>query len=97
LFADKKVYTSLKQIKDENIEDRIFDQPYKIVSEAAGTDQSHQFQGTFESGAQYHYFMEPFTCICIPTDQGLDVHCSTQWMDVTQIAISEALNISESA
>lgn len=44
---------------------------------------------------QYHFTMEPQTCITRPAEDGLDIITSTQWIDGSQIAISEALNIDE--
>lgn len=52
--------------------------------------------GNFEIGSQYHYTMETQSTICVPTeDGGIDVHCSTQWADLTQVAVAQMLNISQ--
>lgn len=52
--------------------------------------------GRFEIAGQYHYTMETQSTICRPNAEhstSLDVYCSTQWMDNTQIAIAEMLAI----
>lgn len=49
--------------------------------------------GHFELGLQYHFTMETQSCLCIPSDEGLDVYSATQWLDHVQTAISESLNM----
>lgn len=58
--------------------------------------QSKHIQGNFDIGGQYHYTMEPQTCVCIPTEDGMDVYSASQWMALTQCAISNALNMTSS-
>lgn len=58
-----------------------------------GTNPVKKITGSFEVGSQYHLTMEPHTTICIPSEHGLDVYTATQWLDFSQVAIAEALNI----
>lgn len=48
-------------------------------------------------GAQYHYSMETQTAVCIPAEDGIDVHSATQWSDSVQEIISAALKIPSNA
>ncbi|XP_046687734.1 indole-3-acetaldehyde oxidase-like isoform X2 [Homalodisca vitripennis] len=52
-------------------------------------------KGDFKMDTQYHFMMETLTCFAIPTAEGLDVHCSTQWMQVVLETIALVLNIPE--
>ncbi|CAG4997118.1 unnamed protein product [Parnassius apollo] len=68
----------------------------KIEPKGRGNNVNKVIKGVYEIGAQYHYYMEPLTCVVIPVDKGLEVYDSTQWMDLTQIAIARCLGIKES-
>ncbi|XP_013136377.1 PREDICTED: indole-3-acetaldehyde oxidase-like isoform X2 [Papilio polytes] len=67
-----------------------------ITPKSRGTNVTKIIKGVYEIGAQYHYYMEPITCVVIPVDKGLDVYDSSQWMDLSQIAIAQCLGIKES-
>ncbi|XP_064073152.1 xanthine dehydrogenase/oxidase-like [Vanessa tameamea] len=67
-----------------------------IEPKGRGTNVRKVIKGVFEVGAQYHYYLEPLSCVTIPVDNGFEVHDVTQWMDLTQGAVSRFLNISES-
>ncbi|CAL8096700.1 unnamed protein product [Orchesella dallaii] len=49
--------------------------------------------GTMKFGSQYHFYMETQTVVCHPREDGIDVHCCTQWIDHTQNTIATVLNI----
>lgn len=42
---------------------------------------------------QYHFCMETMSCVSRPTEEGLEVFTTTQWADVIQNMISQALKI----
>lgn len=67
-----------------------------IVPNGQGINIQHVIKGVYEIEDQYHYYMEPISCVVVPVDKGLEVYDSTQWMDLTQIAVARCLGISES-
>lgn len=89
----KKIVPSLKDVMEMDPE-RIKDLPhFGKVAKEVGVGGTHKVSGRYEVGLQYHYTMEPQTCVVVPIEDGLDVYSATQWMDATQHAISDALNI----
>ncbi|XP_075144825.1 uncharacterized protein LOC142219934 [Haematobia irritans] len=50
-------------------------------------------KGILDMGLQYHFTMEPQTCVAVPFEQGLQVWATTQWMDHTQSVISKMLQM----
>lgn len=67
-----------------------------INPKGKGTDVRKVIKGVFEIKAQYHYYLEPLSCVVVPVDKGLEVYDTTQWMDLTQTAVARSLNIQES-
>lgn len=67
-----------------------FSQVAKSVGDLNGTK---KIKGRLEIGSQYHYTMEPQTCVCIPIEDGIDVYSATQYIDATQMAIADALKL----
>ncbi|KAG7302262.1 hypothetical protein JYU34_013757 [Plutella xylostella] len=75
---------------------RVFPSDAAIVPVGRGTNVQKVVKGVFELEAQYHYYLEPVTCVVIPVDNGLEVYDSTQWIDLTQISIAQCLKMNES-
>ncbi|XP_026741646.1 xanthine dehydrogenase/oxidase-like [Trichoplusia ni] len=68
----------------------------KITPTSKGENTTKVIKGVYDIEAQYHYYLEPVTCVVVPVDKTLEVFDSTQWMDLTQIAVARSLGISES-
>nr|XP_053653015.1 xanthine dehydrogenase/oxidase-like [Cherax quadricarinatus] len=50
-------------------------------------------QGAVSHDSQYHFHMETQVCLATPTDIGMDILSSTQWVSETQRAVGQVLNI----
>ncbi|XP_073971381.1 uncharacterized protein isoform X1 [Rhodnius prolixus] len=57
----------------------------------------YTIKGEYEMGPQYHFTMETQCCLCVPTDEGLNIYSATQWMDNIQSSVGALLNIPESS
>lgn len=58
-----------------------------------GTDVQAVIKGKIKFETQYHYSMEPQTCVVVPTEDGMEIYSSTQWLDITNVAVARCLNI----
>lgn len=54
---------------------------------------THVIKGEIETGSQYHFTMEPQSCVCIPTEDGIDVYPASQWIDLAQTSIASCLGV----
>ncbi|KAK0168931.1 hypothetical protein PV327_002687 [Microctonus hyperodae] len=64
-----------------------------VPAKRKGTDIVQVIKGEFECGNQYHFTMEPQSCVCIPTEDGIDVYPTSQFIDLTQTSIATCLGI----
>lgn len=46
---------------------------------------------------QFHFYMEPANATAEPTEDGLDIHCPTQWTDLVQNGIAQLLGMASSS
>lgn len=67
-----------------------------IAPEGRGSNVTKVIKGVYDMESQYHYYLEPITCVVVPVDKMLEVYDATQWMDLTQNTIARSLGISES-
>lgn len=58
-----------------------------------GTDVTKVINGENTIYGQYHFTMENISCVTRPTEEGLEVFVTSQWMDGVQEMISKALNM----
>ncbi|KAJ6644052.1 Xanthine dehydrogenase [Pseudolycoriella hygida] len=95
--CDKRVIPTIQDAYDLKAFDRFTDSVHNRKATHYGTNRTKTIIGRFEIGSQYHYTMEPQTTCCVPAEDGMDVYSATQFMDYTNIAIAECLQVPESS
>lgn len=58
-----------------------------------GSDVRCVVHGELGMETQYHYTMEVQTCVVKPTEDGIEVYSSTQWLDLTNVAIAQCIKV----
>lgn len=70
-----------------------------LLFAAQGSDRGVDIKKIIKGGnsifGQYHFTMETQSCVTRPSDDGIEVLSSNQWLDACQVAISDALKIDE--
>lgn len=88
------VMPTLEDILANNRTDRVHKvAPSKLMDIKLTGNADLTGSGIFEMGLQYHFTMEPQTCVAVPFENGLQIWSATQWMDHTQSVISKMLQI----
>uniref|UniRef100_A0A1Y9HAI9 Uncharacterized protein n=1 Tax=Anopheles farauti TaxID=69004 RepID=A0A1Y9HAI9_9DIPT len=97
--SDEPIYPTIKTLLLANkSKERIVDQPISsrnVPQTELGV--AKKIQGTLELAGQFHFSMEPQTCLCVPIEDGMDVYSATQWIDLTQVVIAAALKVPENS
>lgn len=95
--SSKKIIATLKDAIELNARDRFHDNdpPHTNDQSTELLEDAGSIRGIMQLGAQYHFTMETQSTVCIPAEEGIDVHTSTNWMDFAQIAVAECLAIPE--
>ncbi|RZC34943.1 indole-3-acetaldehyde oxidase-like, partial [Asbolus verrucosus] len=65
----------------------------EVKPKRKGDKIKHVVKGSFELSWQYHFHMETQCCNVVPTEDGLDIYPSSQWLDLSQTAAATTLNI----
>lgn len=92
VIEQKKPVINLKKVVDSDDQDRITKEAEKQASKKKD-DIKYKFSGSFLIGSQYHFTLETQTCFCVPTEDGIDVYPSSQWLNCVQVNVSAALAI----
>ncbi|XP_059045056.1 uncharacterized protein LOC131840881 [Achroia grisella] len=66
-----------------------------IPARGRGLNVQKVIKGSQDIFCQYHYSMETISCISIPSEDGIDLYASTQYLDSVQVSVAEALNIQQ--
>ncbi|KAL4224843.1 hypothetical protein ACF0H5_015539 [Mactra antiquata] len=62
-------------------------------AEDAISKSAHVITGSIQCGTQYHFSMETQISICIPTEDGMKVYASSQWIDYAQKSIAQVVGM----
>jgi xanthine dehydrogenase/oxidase len=57
----------------------------------------HAVNGNCSLGSQFHFYMEGQVAVCKPTEDGLEIHASTQWLDYVLKSATQVLGIKNSS
>lgn len=77
--------------KDDSTRNTLF---VAVDATNPGKDTVHKkMTGSNILHGQYHFPMETIVCVAKPTEEGLEVHCASQWLDGPHTMIARALNI----
>ncbi|CAD0197572.1 unnamed protein product [Chrysodeixis includens] len=87
-----KPVTDIKEAKKDSKRNTMF---VAIDATNPGTDTFKTIKGSNTFYGQYHFTMETLVCVAKPTEEGIEVHSTTQWLDGVHIMISRALNLPE--
>lgn len=98
---NRPIYPTLKSVMNVAAHDRFYDivSYYERLSldKKSSETATKNIKGRFEIAGQYHYTMETQTCVCVPIEDGMDVYTSSQWMDLTHVAIAESLKVPQNS
>lgn len=90
---DKPILTANDVLKSPQKNQRLVNDKTKEPTET-GKDVKCMIYGDITLESQYHYTMEPQTCVVKPTEDGMEVYSASQWLDLPNVAIAQCLKIS---
>lgn len=92
--AERKPLLEVREVK---IEDPSRITPFLTLParQPPGADVDKVLTGGEDFFWQYHYTMEKQTCVTRPSEDGIDVFTSSQYLDMSHLIVSEALNIEQ--
>ncbi|XP_075976857.1 uncharacterized protein LOC142977055 [Anticarsia gemmatalis] len=82
----------IKKAKTDSARNKLF---YSIDASNAGSDVHKIITGDNTFYGQYHFTMETMATVAKPTEEGIEVHSATQWLDGTHVMISRALGVEQ--
>lgn len=90
--SDAQPLLSISDVLASNKDQRI-NKIKDIEATDTGSDVKNIIHGEIILESQYHYYMEPQTCVVRPTEDGFEVYSSTQYLDLTNVAVAQCLNV----
>lgn len=84
--------TDVREASKDSKRTKLF---FKADEQSRGNDVAKVIKGSNTTPGQYHFTMETFACVTVPTEEGLRIYSTTQWLDGVQMSVASALNIEE--
>lgn len=92
-ISKNKPLLTIEQVLQSPEKDKRVRADQGVEPTEVGHDIKSVIQGELDMEEQYHYYMEPQTCIASPTEDGMEVFSATQWLDLTNVAIAQSLKV----
>lgn len=86
----KQPVLDIKETKSDEDKTKLL---LRIPSVGRGLFVNKTFKSSYTVRGQFHFCMENIACVAKPTEYGLEVHSTSQWMDAVQNTVAKALNI----
>lgn len=86
----KQPVLDIKEAKKDPLRTKLLLQFHAI---GKGFDVAKVIKTEYTLYGQYHFCMETMSCVTRPTEEGLEVFTTTQWTDVIQNMIGQALKL----
>ncbi|XP_034833025.2 xanthine dehydrogenase/oxidase-like [Maniola hyperantus] len=88
----RKPILDIKLAKNDPTRTTLF---WKTDATSTGNDVFKVIKGSNTIYGQYHFTMETLSCVAHPTEQGLKLYATTQWMDLIHQATSRVLKLDQ--
>ncbi|RVE48202.1 hypothetical protein evm_007156 [Chilo suppressalis] len=82
----------IKDVKSDSTRTKLF-LPIPALGRGLFVDKT--FKNTYTIYGQYHFSMETIMCVTSPSEEGLVVYSTSQWIDAVQYTVAKALKLDE--
>ncbi|CAH2982952.1 unnamed protein product [Chilo suppressalis] len=90
----KKPEIEIKNVRNDTSRTKLF-LPLPAIGRGLFVDKV--FKNNYTIYSQCHFPMENIKCVARPTEQGLEIYSTTQWIDAVRYTVARALKIDENS
>ncbi|XP_055687210.1 xanthine dehydrogenase/oxidase-like [Lutzomyia longipalpis] len=94
---ERKLMLTVEDVLEAGEDERIINFAKHLEAETQGNDTATTITGNIAFSSQYHFYMEPQTTVCVPTLDGMIVHCASHFLHFAQMGIAQVLNIPQNS